>query len=273
LTEAVPEAAETMPEPEEKVEPQEAAVALDLGVLGEAEPAAEEMPVPVVEAVEPQETEMEVVLGALTEAVPDEAAGVIEEASAAEPAPVEGAISADAWKDEVMSLEFGSGVTAAPAEAPAPEDEMAEIGGEEETTVLDLPEFAASEETPFAAGEAEAVELAASPVEESPLNFDFNLGAEEEAPAPFKAKGAAAPTLDLSGISLEMDELPSPKAASPELPVDDFGSQEVSTKLDLAKAYMDMGDKEGAREILQEVIDEGSAEQQEEARKLLAELA
>lgn len=258
---ALTEAAETMPESEEMAEPQ-----------AEAEPVAEETPEQVVEETAEPEAEAKFDLGALPEAAPEEAGGVVEEASAAEPAPVEVSISADAWKDEVMSLEFGSGVSAAPAEAPAPEDEMAEIGGEEETTVLDLPEFAASAETPFAEGETEAIELAPSPVEESPLDFDFNLAAEEEAQAPSKAKGAPAPTLDLSGISLEMDELPSPKAASPEQPVEDFGSQEVSTKLDLAKAYMDMGDKEGAREILQEVIDEGSAEQQEEGRKLLAEL-
>lgn len=261
---ALAEAAETMPESEEMAEPQ-----------AEAEPVAAETQEQVEETAEPEaETEFE--LGALPEAAPEEAGGVVEEASAAEPAPVEVSISADAWKDEVMSMEFGSGVSAAPTEAPAPEDEMAEIGGEEETTVLDLPEFAASAETPFAAGEAEAIELAASPVEESPLDFDFSLGAEEEAEeaqAPSKAKGAPAPTLDLSGISLEMDELPSPKAATPEQPAADFGSQEVATKLDLAKAYMDMGDKEGAREILQEVIAEGSAEQQEEGRKLLAELA
>lgn len=44
---------------------------------------------------------------------------------------------------------------------------------------------------------------------------------------------------------------------------------EVSTKLDLARAYMDMGDKEGAREILQEVVDSGNDEQKEEAQDLI----
>ena len=44
---------------------------------------------------------------------------------------------------------------------------------------------------------------------------------------------------------------------------------EVSTKLDLARAYMDMGDKEGAREILQEVVDSGNDEQKEEAQTLI----
>jgi len=46
----------------------------------------------------------------------------------------------------------------------------------------------------------------------------------------------------------------------------------VSTKIDLAKAYVDMGDKEGAREILQEVLVEGDRTQQDNAKALLASL-
>ena len=44
---------------------------------------------------------------------------------------------------------------------------------------------------------------------------------------------------------------------------------EVGTKLDLARAYIDMGDAEGARGILEEVVEEGNEEQQQEARSLL----
>jgi len=46
-------------------------------------------------------------------------------------------------------------------------------------------------------------------------------------------------------------------------------ADEAATKLDLARAYIDMGDKDGAKDILQEVIDEGKESQKEEARKLL----
>lgn len=46
----------------------------------------------------------------------------------------------------------------------------------------------------------------------------------------------------------------------------------MSTKLDLARAYIDMGDEDGAREILEEVVNEGSGEQQQEARALLDRL-
>lgn len=48
---------------------------------------------------------------------------------------------------------------------------------------------------------------------------------------------------------------------------------EVGTKLDLARAYVDMGDPDGARSILNEVLEEGDPAQQQEARKLLDELA
>ena len=44
---------------------------------------------------------------------------------------------------------------------------------------------------------------------------------------------------------------------------------EVGTKLDLARAYVDMGDPEGARSILQEVLEEGDEGQRQEANRLL----
>jgi pilus assembly protein FimV len=47
---------------------------------------------------------------------------------------------------------------------------------------------------------------------------------------------------------------------------------EVGTKLDLARAYMDMGDPEGARSILEEVVNEGSASQKQEAQRLIEAL-
>jgi pilus assembly protein FimV len=47
---------------------------------------------------------------------------------------------------------------------------------------------------------------------------------------------------------------------------------DASTKLDLARAYEEMGDREGAREILREVIHDGDDAQQKEAKALLAKL-
>jgi len=50
------------------------------------------------------------------------------------------------------------------------------------------------------------------------------------------------------------------------------GTDESATKLDLARAYIDMGDSEGARDILNEVIDEGNEQQQQEAREMMERL-
>ena len=47
---------------------------------------------------------------------------------------------------------------------------------------------------------------------------------------------------------------------------------EVGTKLDLARAYIDMGDPDGARSILNEVLEEAREEQRQEAQKLLDDL-
>jgi pilus assembly protein FimV len=54
--------------------------------------------------------------------------------------------------------------------------------------------------------------------------------------------------------------------------VDISSSEEVATKIDLAKAYQEMGDLEGARELLQEVIKDGDAAQREAALAILGEL-
>ncbi|QJI30010.1 FimV family protein [Pseudomonas sp. ADAK18] len=51
------------------------------------------------------------------------------------------------------------------------------------------------------------------------------------------------------------------------------GTDEVATKLDLAQAYIDMGDADGARDILGEVLSEGDAGQKSEAKEMLSRLA
>ena len=47
----------------------------------------------------------------------------------------------------------------------------------------------------------------------------------------------------------------------------------ATTKLDLARAYIDMGDEDGAREILTEVLGEGSDDQQQQAGELLEKIS
>lgn len=109
-----------------------------------------------------------------------------------------------------------------------------------------------------------------------PLDFDFDIEVPRQEAAVEVESPMAVPDLDLSGLSLDLDETPAPAAGETEIEVPasqgDAQWQESATKLDLARAYMEMGDREGAREILLEVAREGNAKQQEEANTLLTEL-
>ncbi len=73
-------------------------------------------------------------------------------------------------------------------------------------------------------------------------------------------------------MGLEVDNLAPEQSVADKAPSADF-EEEVATKLDLAKAYFDMGDYDGAKDILDEVMEEGNGEQQSLARELLNKLA
>ncbi|MGH8687691.1 MAG: FimV/HubP family polar landmark protein, partial [Burkholderiales bacterium] len=100
------------------------------------------------------------------------------------------------------------------------------------------------------------------------LDFDLNLGGGDA-----KEPAAAAPALDLSAISLDLGTPGDAHAGGGGNGNGDPKWQEVATKLDLAKAYEEMGDKDGARELLNEVIREGDAAQQGQAQQLLTRLS
>lgn len=91
------------------------------------------------------------------------------------------------------------------------------------------------------------------------VDFDFKL----ETP---KALGSSQ-GVDLSEISFDLGT----PAGAEGAPLNS-GWQEVATKLDLAKAYEEMGDKDGARELLNEVLKEGDAAQQQQANTMLTAL-
>jgi pilus assembly protein FimV len=95
--------------------------------------------------------------------------------------------------------------------------------------------------------------------------------------------GAATGTHGNGGLDLDVGTATVPDAAfaatqrlaSEELALPDLEPvtmSEVGTKLDLARAYMDMGDPDGARNILEEVLSEGSAAQKQEAQRLMESL-
>jgi pilus assembly protein FimV len=52
-----------------------------------------------------------------------------------------------------------------------------------------------------------------------------------------------------------------------------FSDDPIDTKLDLARAYMDMGDADGARAMLEEVMNEGTQVQRDAAQRLLDSLS
>ncbi|HTX04264.1 MAG TPA: FimV/HubP family polar landmark protein, partial [Steroidobacteraceae bacterium] len=104
---------------------------------------------------------------------------------------------------------------------------------------------------------------------------DYELGAETQEELSRPANGA--------GLDLDVGTATVPDAAftaTQKLSSDDLALpdlepvtlSEVGTKLDLARAYMDMGDPEGARNILEEVMHEGSAAQRQEAERLMESL-
>ncbi len=208
-------------------------------------------------------------------------------AAAAEPAAESSGLDFD--------LDLGSPSAAAPAaaEVPKSEDVVLDIDFEmpakavapAESEGLDFPLSAEAPATP-----APEPSPAAAPVAEAPaadgnaIEFSFDLGTSEPAlapepaatplaemsldlPAPALEPTPAAPALDLGGLSLELDA-PAPAAPAADAP----DNPEVATKLELAAAYEEMGDRDGARELYQEAVNEGSPAQQETARAKLAAL-
>ncbi len=110
------------------------------------------------------------------------------------------------------------------------------------------------------------------------LDPGFKLDLDDDAPLVTGVDAARAPNaipdIALDDISLNLDEAPAGHAAAPAVASGkDDHWYDVQTKFDLAKAYQEMGDNDGAREILQEVTKEGDTAQQAEAKQLLESLA
>jgi FimV-like protein len=72
--------------------------------------------------------------------------------------------------------------------------------------------------------------------------------------------------LDVGDYIMADDE---PTGTEEVSPLDPQTMTEVGTKLDLARAYIDMGDPEGAKSILEEVLGEGDSGQRHEAKALI----
>lgn len=139
--------------------------------------------------------------------------------------------------------------------------------------------------------ESPAITEAALDDLELPADFDLSLAEEADAHAKPEPDDFMS---ELDDVNAELDRLSGslehPPIAEPSFTAEDAaagmememgepdfdflsGTDEVATKLDLAQAYIDMGDNDGARDILGEVLSEGNDGQKSEAKEMLARIA
>lgn len=190
---------------------------------------------------------------------------------------------------EVDELSFES-VLQQQAEAKASEDDLSDFDLDLQ---LDAP--ASQSDDDFLSGLEEEMKdlppvepptLTPGALDDFDLPEDFDLSLADE-PAPSDKPDAFASELDdvnaelerlsqsLENPSIEPSFTAEDAAKGDDEPEFDFlsGSDEVATKLDLAQAYIDMGDEGGARDILAEVLAEGDEKQRGEAKEMLSNLA
>lgn len=268
---------EPEPEPQAQVEPEVEAVAQEPAQAipdpdGDFDLSLSD-DLPLEDPLEPPMLDEASLLDPVVEAEPEITADVVQEV-ASQPAETD----AD---DDFEALLAQAQASAEPQSV----DDLADFD-------LDVgePAVPAAEETPVDV----AAELAAfdampefDPISELelPEDFDLSLSLNDDSPA---AKRFAS---ELDDVNAELDKLSqnleSPSlephftaedAAAEPAPLDDLdfdffsGADEVATKLDLARAYIDMGDHQGARDILDEVVKDGDDTQRQEAEEMLSRL-
>ena len=149
-----------------------------------------------------------------------------------------------------FDLDMGTGMAEAASVAEQPPiPDTAELSAEELGT-------AAFEQ------EDESVGLGETPAD-NVLDFDITEGGGAEADRGIDQMQFEA------GSDLAVDEALAEATTGSE---DAQQWDETATKLDLAKAYVDMGDAEGARSILDEVLAEGNEDQKKQAAELAAQI-
>jgi pilus assembly protein FimV len=168
-----------------------------------------------------------------------------------------------------------------PGPGPEPVEEFTAALPREAAIEDALPEFSAEDfDMPMAELESEPESVPV--VDLSGIDLDLNTTEFPPTPeVPVEIADEIESSLDFEPPSLTdagvlATELVAPapepvEAVSAETSMDPELREEVNTKLDLARAYLEMGDREGAREILQEVLNEGDAGQKAEAGKLMSE--
>ncbi len=147
-----------------------------------------------------------------------------------------------------------------------------EAGGEAEAGLPNLDDLvfdvtSTHPSMPAAQPEAGEPEKTA-PADDGGMEFTLDFPIEDVAEKP--ASETPPDESGLAGISLNLDDDSAP--AEPAAETRDEHWHDVATKLDLAKAYQEMGDATGAREILEEVLREGDEGQREAAQSMLDQL-
>jgi pilus assembly protein FimV len=143
-------------------------------------------------------------------------------------------------------------------------------------TAQEIPlEFEIPPEPP-ALKETAAVKAEVPAEAEEAMEFTLDFPGAEESAADDKEAPVSAPavsdeedSLGLSEINLNLDA----PVSAPAEEVKDAHWHDVATKLDLARAYQEMGDASGAREILEEVLKEGDAQQRAAAEVMMQQLS
>lgn len=156
-------------------------------------------------------------------------------------------------------------------DAPEVAAEVEEAPKSLDVPTIDFPNFSmqtSSEENIVLTAESlpEAEDAQASSLED----FSIEFGESTEDTVQDDLGMTQAPSFDLTDINLDLNDLSTTSAISP---ISSAGEpEEVETKLDLVMAYLDMEDKIGAKELLEEVMKEGGENQRKRATELLEKI-
>ncbi|MEY4592640.1 MAG: hypothetical protein RIR18_1535 [Pseudomonadota bacterium] len=155
------------------------------------------------------------------------------------------------------------------------DEDVATAESEAENASTDEGETAETVAEEFNFDEGVIEEDAESEQSEEPDEADEleSIGDLDFESAPLETEEALTPeaSAEEGWEAIENLEAPSADEEIPTNPEVD-GDDQVATKLDLVQAYIDMGDIEGARDLLGEVLDEGSDTQKAEAHRLMESL-
>ncbi|MDO9031052.1 MAG: FimV/HubP family polar landmark protein [Hydrogenophaga sp.] len=118
--------------------------------------------------------------------------------------------------------------------------------------------------------------VAAAPAIDEPHTLDFDLPLEPAAPAPAPVASSTG-AFDLGDLNLDLDApAPAPAPAAESLALDDDLSQPsdpMERKFELAEEFRQIGDVDGARELLQEVVANATGALQVKAKSMLDTLS